>query len=227
MFSLKLIRNICKQRNNMDDKIRTFIENLLPAENEIEQELRNYAKEYHVPILRRDAAAFLRTIVSIKKPMRILEVGTAIGYSALIMSHAAPLSHIDTVEIDMDSVVLARQNIKKAGKENQIRVIAGDGNEVLAALTKPYDMIFMDAAKGQYVYLYDDVLRLLNEGGLLLCDNCIFYGKVLDKPEETNHKHRTIVTNMRAFLERMMADRRLEASLLDVGDGMAVACKKF
>jgi predicted O-methyltransferase YrrM len=211
----------------MDDKIRTFIENLLPAENEIEQELRNYAKEYHVPILRRDAAAFLRTIVSIKKPMRILEVGTAIGYSALIMSHAAPFSHIDTVEIDMDSVVLARQNIKKAGKENQIRVIAGDGNEVLAALTKPYDMIFMDAAKGQYIYLYDDVLRLLKEGGLLLCDNCIFYGKVLDKPEETNHKHRTIVTNMRAFLERMMADRRLEASLLDVGDGMAVACKKF
>lgn len=211
----------------MDDRTRIFIESLLPAENGIEQELRNYAKEYRVPILRRDAAAFLRTIVSIKKPMRILEVGTAIGYSALIMSYAAPASHIDTVEIDMDSVVLARKNIKKAGKENQIRVIAGDGNEVLAALTKPYDMIFMDAAKGQYIYLYDDVLRLLKEGGLLLCDNCIFYGKVLDKPEETNHKHRTIVTNMRAFLERMMADGRLEASLLDVGDGMAVACKKF
>lgn len=211
----------------MDDRTRIFIESLLPAENGIEQELRNYAKEYRVPILRRDAAAFLRTIVSIKKPMRILEVGTAIGYSALIMSCAAPASHIDTVEIDMDSVVLARKNIKKAGKENQIRVIAGDGNEVLAALTKPYDMIFMDAAKGQYIYLYDDVLRLLKEGGLLLCDNCIFYGKVLDKPEETNHKHRTIVTNMRAFLERMMADGRLEASLLDVGDGMAVACKKF
>ena len=86
IFSQKLIRNICKQRINMDDRTRIFIESLLPAENGIEQELRNYAKEYRVPILRRDAAAFLRTIVSIKKPMRILEVGTAIGYSALIMS---------------------------------------------------------------------------------------------------------------------------------------------
>ena len=131
------------------------------------------------------------------------------------------------MEIDADSVVLARQNIRKAGAENQIRVIAGDGNEVLAALTKPYDMIFMDAAKGQYIHLYDDAMRLLNKDGLLVCDNCIFYGKVLDKPEDAPHKHRTIVANLRAFLEKMMNDSALDASLLDVGDGMAIACKKI
>ena len=211
----------------MDDQTTIFINDILPAETGIEKVLRDYANEHRVPILRRDAAAFLRTLVSLKKPSRILEVGTAIGYSAILMSKSSPESHIDTVEIDADSVVLARQNIKKAGAESQIRVIAGDGNEVLAALTKPYDMIFMDAAKGQYIHLYDDAMRLLNKGGLLVCDNCIFYGKVLDKPEDAPHKHRTIVTNLRAFLERIMQDSALDASLLDVGDGMAIACKKI
>lgn len=211
----------------MDDQTTFFINEILPVETGFEKELRDYASEHRVPILRRDAAAFLRTLVSLKKPSRILEVGTAIGYSAILMSKSSPESHIDTVEIDADSVVLARQNIKKAGVENQIRVIAGDGNEVLAALTKPYDMIFMDAAKGQYIHLYDDAMRLLNKDGLLVCDNCIFYGKVLDKPEDAPHKHRTIVANLRAFLEKMMNDSALDASLLDVGDGMAIACKKI
>ncbi len=211
----------------MDDQTTFFINEMLPVETGFEKELRDYASEHRVPILRRDAAAFLRTLVSLKKPSRILEVGTAIGYSAILMSKSSPESHIDTVEIDADSVVLARQNIKKAGAENQIRVIAGDGNEVLAALTKPYDMIFMDAAKGQYIHLYDDAMRLLNKDGLLVCDNCIFYGKVLDKPEDAPHKHRTIVANLRAFLEKMMNDSALDASLLDVGDGMAIACKKI
>lgn len=211
----------------MDDQTTFFINEILPVETGFEKELRDYASEHRVPILRRDAAAFLRTLVSLKKPSRILEVGTAIGYSAILMSKSSPESHIDTVEIDADSVVLARQNIKKAGAENQIRVIAGDGNEVLAALTKPYDMIFMDAAKGQYIHLYDDAMRLLNKDGLLVCDNCIFYGKVLDKPENAPHKHRTIVANLRAFLEKMMNDSALDASLLDVGDGMAIACKKI
>lgn len=208
----------------MDDT-KKFIEALLSEEEEAEQTLRIYATEHRVPILRKDAAAFLRTLIKIKKPLRILEVGTAIGYSALLMSNAFEKSHIDTVEIDLDSVVLARQNIKNAGKDKNIRVIAGDAGQVLSALTQPYDMIFMDAAKGQYIYLYDDVMRLLKEDGLLLCDNCIFYGKVLDKPEDAPHKHRTIVTNMRAFLERIMTDDALTASLLDVGDGMLLASK--
>lgn len=211
----------------MDEQTTLFINEMLPAEAGIEKELRDYATEHRVPILRRDAAAFLRTLVTLKKPERILEVGSAIGYSAIIMSKASPESHIDTVEIDGDSVIIARQNIKKAGAEKKIRVIAGDGNEVLSALTKPYDMIFMDAAKGQYIHLYDDVMRLLNDGGLLVCDNCIFYGKVLDKPEEAPHKHRTIVANLRAFLDRLLNDERMESSLLDVGDGMAIACKKL
>lgn len=209
----------------MDDQTRQFIYDLLPAESYEEQQLREYAAVHHVPILRRDAAAFMRTLVSLSKPESILEVGTAIGYSAILMCKSSPGCHIDTVEIDPDSVVLSRKNIREAGFENNIRVIAGDGAEVLSALNKKYDIIFMDAAKGQYINLFDDSIRLLKEGGLLICDNCIFYGKVFDKPEEAPHKHRTIVTNLRAFLEKMMSDERLKASLLDVGDGMALATK--
>lgn len=209
----------------MDDQTKVFISNLIPKESEFEQKLREYAEQNNVPILRADAAAFMRTLVSLKMPTRILEVGTAIGYSAILMSECSPESKIDTIEINPDSVVLARENIRKADKSDKIRVIAGDGAEVLSALKNPYDMIFMDAAKGQYINLYDDVMRLLNVGGLLVCDNCIFYGKVFDKPEEAPHKHRTIVNNLRAFLEKMMADDRLQACLLDVGDGMAIATK--
>ena len=209
----------------MDEQTKIFIENILPAESEVEQALRIYAEKNRVPILRSDAAAFMRTLVSLKKPMRILEVGTAIGYSSILMSECCLQSKIDTIEIDPDSVVLARENIRKAGKADKIRVIAGDGAEVMSALKQPYDMIFMDAAKGQYINLYEDAMRLLNIGGLLVCDNCIFYGKVFDKPEDAPHKHRTIVTNLRAFLEKMMTDDRLKASLLDVGDGMAIATR--
>ena len=209
----------------MDDQTKAFINNLIPTESENERRLREYAEQNNVPILRADAAAFMRTLVSLKMPMRILEVGTAIGYSAILMSECFPEGKIDTIEIDPDSVVLARKNIRKVGKSDKIRVIAGDGAEVMSALKQPYDMIFMDAAKGQYINLYDDAMRLLNIGGLLVCDNCIFYGKVFDKPEDAPHKHRTIVTNLRAFLEKMMTDDRLKASLLDVGDGMAIATR--
>lgn len=207
------------------DNITSFIEGILPAEAPEEQELRAYAEANRVPILRRDAAAFLRTLAAVKRPERILEVGTAIGYSAAIVGRILPESHIDTVEIDPEAVIRARENFKKLGLDDRIRVIHGDGAEVLAALSKSYDMIFLDAAKGQYLSLYDDTVRLLNPGGLLVCDNCIFYGKITEDPETAPHKHRTIVTNLRAFLKKLMSDPRFTASLLHVGDGMAVACK--
>lgn len=211
----------------MDDhaRISDFIERILPPERPDEQELREFAARNHVPIIRRDTAALLRTLAALRRPRRILEIGTAIGYSAAVLGHILPDSYIDTVEIDLDSVVLARENIRKMGFGDQIRVIAGDGAEVMASFCVPYDMIFLDAAKGQYLNLYEDAVRLLYVGGLLVCDNCIFYGKVPGQPEQTPHKHRTIVANLRKFLEKMMGDPRLSASLLHVGDGVALACK--
>lgn len=209
----------------MADPITAFIDGLLPEEAPEERLLRKYAEDRGIPILRRDAAAFLCVLAAACRPARILEIGTAIGYSAAILGNQLPCAQIDTVESDLDRVVEARENLTRLKLEDRIRVIAGDGADVLASLCLPYDMVFFDAAKGQYIRLYEDALRLLNPGGLLVCDNCIFYGKVTEAPEEAAHKHRTIIANLRAFLNKMMTDPRLQASLVNVGDGMAVACK--
>ena len=205
----------------MDD----FLTTLLPTESPRLEALRCYAEEYRVPILRADAAAFMRTLTTLHQPKRILEIGTAIGYSALLMAECSPESRIDTVEIDPDTALKARRNIEEAGCKDRIRVIIGDGNEVLPALPGPYDMIFLDSSKGQYIHLYDDLKRLLLPGGLLVCDNCIFYDKIFTRPEDAPHKHRTIVHNLREFLTKATHDADYTASLLQVGDGMLVVTK--
>ena len=193
--------------------------------------LRSYALENNVPILRPDSASLLLTLTALKKPARILETGTAIGYSAILMASAEPGAEIETVEIDPDMASLARANISRAGLGDRIRVILGDASEVLPALRGTYDMIFLDSAKGQYVHLLDDVLRLLPSGGLLVADNCIFYSKVFDEPSSAPHKHRTIVVNMRAFLDRVLRSgedggrAEFRGTLLETGDGMMVAVR--
>lgn len=203
-----------------------FIREFIPEESPLLRELRDFAAVNNVPILRPDAAALLRTLTALKRPARILEAGTAIGYSALLLSEAAPEAHIETVELDADTAAEARRNIDRAGKSDRIRVILGDAAEVFAALSGPYDMIFLDSAKGQYLRLLDDVLRLLPAGGLLAADNCLFYGKVFDKPAEAPHKHRTIVANLRAFLSRVSLSGDFDAALLPAGDGVLAAVRK-
>ena len=205
----------------MDD----FLTTLLPTESTHLEALRRYAEEYRVPILRVDAAALMRTLTTLHQPKRILEIGTAIGYSALLMHECSPNARIDTVEIDPDTALQARKNIDEAGCKDRIRVIIGDGNEVLPALPGPYEMIFLDSSKGQYIHLYEDLKRLLVPGGLLVCDNCIFYDKIFTRPEEAPHKHRTIVHNLREFLTKATHDTDYTASLLQVGDGMLIVTK--
>lgn len=202
-----------------------FLATLLPKESPHLEALRRYAEEYRVPILRADAAGLMRTLTTLHQPKRILEIGTAIGYSALLMAECNPECRIDTVEIDPDTALKARKNIEDAACKERIRVIVGDGNEVLPALPGPYDMIFLDSAKGQYIHLYDDLKRLLLPGGLLVCDNCIFYDKIFVNPEEAPHKHRTIVHNLREFLTKATHDADYTASLLQVGDGMLIVTK--
>ena len=190
------------------------------------RELREFAAVNRIPVLRPDAAALIRTLTALKRPARILEAGTAIGYSALLMSCASPASRIETVEIDPDAAVAARKNIERAGRSDRIRVILGDAAEVFGALSGPYDMIFLDSAKGQYVRMSDDILRLLPPGGLLAADNCIFYGKIFDAPEDAPHKHRTIVANLRAFLSFALESGEFDGTLLGTGDGVLAAVRR-
>ena len=205
-----------------------FLASLYFETDPLLEKLRGYASAHNVPVLRPDSAAFLRTLVLLKQPGKILEAGTAIGYSALLMAKAAPDALIETVELDADTAAVARGNLRAAGPdfERRVRVILGDASEVFASLRGTYDMIFLDSAKGQYVHMLDDVLRLLSPGGLLVADNCIFYGKVFDEPASAPHKHRTIVANMRAFIERVLCGGEFDGSLLECGDGMLVAVKR-
>ena len=203
-----------------------YIEQILPEETGFAAEMRLTAEQERIPILRRDSAALLRVLTRMHRPARILEVGTAIGYSAFLMvSVLRTPPHIDTVEIAPDMVCRARRNFTQGGVSGCIRVINGDAAEVLPALQHPYDMIFLDGAKGQYLRLYEEIRRLLNPEGLLVCDNCIFYGKINTAPEAAPHKHRTIIANMREFLQRLTSDPEFQTVVLEAGDGMAVAVR--
>lgn len=193
-------------------------------------DLREYAQKEYIPIIRADSERFMDVLMNIHKPLRILEVGTAIGYSSICMAMSlqgfSPDFHIDTIEIDPDMVVEARKNIENCGFSQNIRVICGDCLEVLPALTAQYDFVFMDAAKGQYARIYEDCLRLLRKDGILLCDNCTYHGKLDVDPALAPHKHRTIIANMQEFHKIILNDDRLSAVLIDIGDGMILASKK-
>ncbi len=208
-----------------------YIENILSFEDDFLAKLRfNAARERdNVPILRKDAAALLAVLTANTHPHKILEAGTAIGYSSLLMAKVCDSQgefHIDTVEIDEDVAIVARKNIEEAGFSSRIRVIAGDAVEVFSCLGGVYDMIFIDSSKGHYIDMYDDIKRLLRPGGLLVCDNVVFYGKINDEPQNAPHKHRTIVTRLRAFLEKLCDDDDYITSIIETGDGMAIAYKK-
>lgn len=202
-----------------------YIQQLLQDSDAFLIHLRAEAQRNNVPIVREDTAALLRFLVSCHKPASILESGTAVGFSSILMAkyNDAPDLHIDTIEIDPDTAATARRNIQSAGLSENIRVILGDAAEVFDCLTGSYDMIFVDSAKGQYLHMYEDIKRLLKPGGLLVCDNVIFYGKIFDAPEQAPHKHRTIVNNMRSFLERLFQDEDYISTLLEIGDGVTLS----
>lgn len=212
----------------MDPFLHPYLQQLLQDKDEFLINLRKEADRDNIHIVREDTAALLRFLVKVHRPARILEAGTAIGFSSSLMSKAyneacpGRYPYIDTVEIDPDIAAIARSNHKKAGLSN-VHVILGDAAEVFSCLTGKYDMIFVDSAKSQYIQMYDDIKRLLNPGGLLVCDNVIFYGKIYDAPEEAPRKHRAIITNLRAFLERLSEDPDYTGTILDIGDGVTLS----
>lgn len=191
------------------------------------KEMEQCAARNYVPIVNRDTAELLIVLGRLIKPVRILEVGTAIGYSAILLSGIlAPGGRIDTIERDEDMVLKAHEYIRRAGLADTIAVIAGEASEVLACLDKTYDMIFLDAAKGQYPAFLPECLRLLKGGGLLVSDNVLFMGMV-DSGEPVGRKKRTIVNNMRTYLDMLRSDPSLDTCILPVGDGVALSYKRM
>ena len=211
----------------VDERIVTFINSLDTRNSEILEMIEKEALASSVPIIRREMQSFLKTLLLIRKPMRILEVGTAVGFSALLMSEYAPEGcRITTIENYEKRIPAALENFRRAGKEEKITLIEGDAAEVLKTLEGPYDFIFMDAAKGQYIHYLPEVLRLLPEGGVLVSDNVMQDGEVIESRFAVERRNRTIHARMREYLYERKHNDALVTSIIPLGDGAAVSVKR-
>lgn len=211
----------------VDERIVTFINSLETENSIILEDIEKEALAASVPIIRKEMQSFLKVLLSIQKPTCILEVGTAVGFSALLMSEYAPQGcTITTIENYEKRIPIARENFRRAGKEGQITLIEGDAAEVLKKLGGTYDFIFMDAAKAQYIHYLPEVLRLLKDGGVLVSDNCLQEGNVIESRFAVDRRDRTIHARMREYLYEIKHNEQLITSILPLGDGVAVSVKR-
>ena len=211
----------------VDERMVTYMNSLdkgnTPFLNHLEQE----ALKNRVPIIRREMQSFLKVLLQIKAPKRILEVGTAVGFYTLLMSTYNPADcEIVTIENYEKRIPIAKENFRKAGKEEQITLLEGDAQEILKTLTGSFDFIFMDAAKGQYINFLPEVLRLLEDGGILLSDNVLQDGDIVESHFAVERRNRTIYKRMREYLYVLKHHELLETSILPLGDGVTLSIKK-
>lgn len=211
----------------VDERIITFINSMDTGNSEILETIEQEALASDVPIIRREMQSFLEVLLLMKKPMRVLEVGTAVGFSALLMSDYLPEGgHITTIENYEKRIPIARENFRRAGKEDKITLIEGDATEVLAEMEGTFDFIFMDAAKGQYIHYLPNVLRLLSDGGCLVSDNVMQDGDIIESRFAVERRNRTIHARMREYLYELKHREDLVTSIIPLGDGVAVSIKQ-
>ncbi|MDO4269096.1 MAG: O-methyltransferase [Eubacteriales bacterium] len=207
-------------------RITDYIHSLDRGHGELCGRIAREARAAHVPILRPETAALLQTVTATVRPMRILEVGTAVGYSALLMAQVMPEgAHITTIEKYTPRIPKARENFRLAGMEKAITLVEGDADEVLEQLSGTFDFIFMDAAKGQYIHWLPRIMALLSEGGLLMTDNVLQDGDIVESRFAVERRNRTIHGRMREYLYTLTHMDELQTSILPVGDGVALSVK--
>ena len=205
----------------IDERMSAFIDSLDSGNPAWLNEIEKFALETQVPIIRRSMQSLLKFLLKFTKPKSILEVGTAIGFSALLMSEYAPEDcHITTIEKYEKRIPIAKENFRKAGREDRITLLEGDATEILRELEGTYDVIFMDAAKGQYIHFLPDILRLLPPGGLLQD------GDIIESRFAVTRRNRTIHARMREYLYELKHHPALETVILPVGDGVTLSTKK-
>ena len=211
----------------VEERLVTYINSLDTGNTTILDEIEKEAIDTYVPIIRKEMQSFLKLLLAIKKPARILEVGTAVGFSAILMAEYNPVScEITTIENYEKRIPIARENFKRAGKDGMITLLEGDAAEVLKTLKKPYDFIFMDAAKGQYIHFLPDILRLLAEDGVLVSDNVLQDGDIIESRFAVTRRNRTIHKRMRDYLYELTHHENLVTSVLPIGDGITVSTRK-
>ena len=210
----------------VNERTVAFINSLDPGNTPFLNEIEKEAKKTDVPIIRTEMQSFIKLLLAMKKPMSILEVGCAIGFSTLLMSEYAPKGcKITTIEKYEKRIPIAKENFKRAGKEDSITLLEGDALELLPKLDGVYDLIFMDAAKGQYINFLPEVLRLMPEGGILLSDNVLQDGDIIQSRYAVTRRNRTIHTRMRDYLYELKHHPQLTTAVLPVGDGITVSVK--
>ena len=211
----------------VDERMVTYINSLdmgnTPLLNEIEKE----AKADLVPVIRREMQSFLKVLLAIHRPLRVLEVGTAVGFSALLFCEYGPENmQVTTIEKYEKRIPIARENFRRAGRENQITLLEGDAADILKELQESYDLIFMDAAKGQYIHFLDDVLRLMKPGSVLVSDNVLQGGDIIESHYAVERRNRTIYKRMREYLFELKHNDKLLTSVIPLGDGVTVSVRK-
>lgn len=210
-----------------DERVSAFINSLDRGNTDFLNEIEDLCRKTNVPVIRPQMQSLLKMLLAASRPKKILEVGTAIGFSALFMSEYAPKGcMVTTIEKYEKRIPLAKENFCKAGKEKGICLLEGDAAEILAGLDEEYDFIFMDAAKGQYIHFLPDVLRLLAPGGILLSDNVLQDGDILESRFAVTRRNRTIHSRMRAYLYELKHHPQLETVILPVGDGVTLSVKR-
>ena len=206
-------------------RIKDYIDSLCRENRRTLEEIRKEAVRSEVPIIRRDSEQLLKVLLAIGKPEHILEIGTAVGYSAVIMAEYSP-AVIDTLEIGEKDYRLALGNIAGAGYENRISCHLCDAGEYLKNCTAQYDAVFLDAAKGQYINWLPLIKKVLKKGGMLIADNVLLDGKTIESRYAIDRRDRTEHARMREYLEAVMKDEELVSSVVAVGDGMGVSYRK-
>ena len=200
----------------VDERYTTYLNSLYPELDEGLDNIRREARANFVPIIRDETINLLTTLIRMNQPKRILEVGAAVGFSACLMASVARDANIVTIENYEPRIPIANNNIKNMGFENRITLIEGDATEVLPTLDGPFDFVFMDAAKGQYINFWPEIKRLTKDGGIIVTDNVLQDGDIIESRYAITRRNRTIHKRMRDYLYELTHDK---------GDGVSISVK--
>ncbi|MDE6905856.1 MAG: O-methyltransferase [Lachnospiraceae bacterium] len=210
----------------VEERLTTYINSLSQGNTALLEEIEREALEAYVPVIRREMQQFLKWLLTLKKPEKILEIGTAVGFSALLMAEYNPVAcEIITIENYEKRIPIARENFKRAGREETITLLQGDAQDILPELKENYDFIFMDGAKGQYISFLPMVLQRLKPGGVLVSDNVLQEGDIIESRFAVTRRNRTIHKRMREYLYEITHNKYLVTAVLPLGDGITVSTK--
>lgn len=201
-----------------------YIRNTISHNDEFLHELESYANKNNIPIVQLETAKLLSVLCRIKKPKCILEIGTAIGYSAILMARSSKGAKITTLEQDDKMIKFAKSNIKNANLENNITILEGPAEEVLDTLNGTFDLIFIDASKSHYMEFFDKSIKFLNADGIVVADNILFKGMIAND-ELVNKRDKTITKRMREYLDYICNHKDFETSIIPIGDGAAISVR--